>query len=376
MTGMQRTLLACVLAAAFCAIGVAADNSFLPGQFGEWQAEAPAKTLKLQDLGGDWANSPSGGRVLQEAGLTTIEERAYKNGADEVMLRVFALKDPSSAFEVYTFLLTPGMADLGLGAGSESAGSGQEAEVLVGNLVVQAELPAHAKPGILSDAVAALKAKADSSPLPPLKGYLPEHWRVFGSEKYALGPEGFRAGLNSLGQDASEELSKVVGFQNGVEAMLANYKGEHGSGILLLLEYPTPQLAEQHLHHIEQELTADAKKAGVTVERKASLLSLVFAPTSAAHAQAIRDEVKYETSVTWNEARQTATDPPIVSVMVKIFLFTGLFLGVATGLGIAFGGVRILVKRLFPGKVFDRPQDIEVLQMGLSGKKIDPTDMY
>jgi hypothetical protein len=31
---------------------------------------------------------------------------------------------------------------------------------------------------------------------------------------------------------------------------------------------------------------------------------------------------------------------------------------------------------LLPGKVFDRPQDIEVLQLGLSGKKIDPTDMY
>jgi len=29
-----------------------------------------------------------------------------------------------------------------------------------------------------------------------------------------------------------------------------------------------------------------------------------------------------------------------------------------------------------PGKVFDRPQDIEVLQLGLSGKKIDPTDLY
>jgi len=62
--------------------------------------------------------------------------------------------------------------------------------------------------------------------------------------------------------------------------------------------------------------------------------------------------------------------------MYKIFLFTGLFLGVATGVGIAFGGFRVIIKRMFPGKVFDRPEDIEVLQLGLSGKKIDPTDMY
>jgi hypothetical protein len=29
-----------------------------------------------------------------------------------------------------------------------------------------------------------------------------------------------------------------------------------------------------------------------------------------------------------------------------------------------------------PGKIFGRPENIEVLQLGLSGKKIDPTDMY
>jgi hypothetical protein len=65
-----------------------------------------------------------------------------------------------------------------------------------------------------------------------------------------------------------------------------------------------------------------------------------------------------------------------VIILSKIFLFTGLFLGVATGLGVAFGGVRVLTKRLFPGKIFDRPENVEVLQLGLSGKKIDPSDMY
>jgi len=86
--------------------------------------------------------------------------------------------------------------------------------------------------------------------------------------------------------------------------------------------------------------------------------------------------VKYETEITWNEPGHRATDPPMVLIMFKIFIFTGLFLGVATAVGVAFGGFRVIIKRLFPGKVFDRPEDIEVLQMGLSGKKIDPTDMY
>jgi uncharacterized protein DUF6599 len=371
---MYRTIFGCMLAGVLCALSVAADAPLLPNQFGPWQAEAPAKTLQVQELGPSWANGPNGERVLAEAGLSKIEQRTYKNGADEITLRTFVLRDPSSAFEVYTFLLAPGMKDSGLGG--DSAGGEHDARFLVGNIVVQAEISPKAKAEGLRELLTALQAKADPTPLPPVKNYLPARTRTFGSEKYALGPEGFRAAMSSLGQEASKGLTDAVGFQNGAEAMLASYRAEHGSAVLVLLDYPTPQLAEQHLHHLEQALPEAAKRAGVTVERKASLLSVVFAATSAEYARAMRDAVNYETQVTWNERGQKATDPPIMLVMYKIFLFTGLFLGVATGVGIAFGGFRVIVKRMFPGKVFDRPEDIEVLQLGLSGKKIDPTDMY
>ena len=371
---MYRTILGCLLAGVLCAIGVAADAPLLPNQFGPWQAEAPAKTLPVQELGSGWAKWPNGERVLAEAGLSRIEQRAYKNGTDEITLRAFVLRDPSSAFEVYTFLLAPGMKDSGLG--TDSAAGERGARFLVGNIVVQAEISPKAKSEGLKDLLTALQARTDQTPLPPVKNYLPVRGRTFGSEKYALGPEGFRAAMKALGQDASKGLIDAVGFQNGAEAMLAGYRGEHGNGTLLLLDYPTPQLAEQHLHHLEQVLPEAARTAGVTVERKASLLSVVFAASSAEYARAMRDAVNYETQVTWNERGQKATDPPIMLIMYKIFLFTGLFLGVATGVGIAFGGFRVIVKRMFPGKVFDRPEDIEILQLGLSGKKIDPTDMY
>ncbi len=371
---MYRNLLGCVLAGVLCALGVAADAPLLPSQFGPWQAAAPAKTLRAQELGSGWAKWANGERVLAEAGLSRIEQRTYRNGADEITLRTFVLRDPSSAFEVYTFLLAPGMKDSGLGA--DSAGGERDARFLVGSIVVQAEISPKAKAEGLQELLTALQAKADTTPLPPVKNFLPARTRTFGSEKYALGPEGFRAAMSSLGQDASKGLTDAVGFQNGAEAMLASYRGVNGSGVLLLLDYPTPQLAEQHLHHLEQALPEAAKREGATVERKASLLSLVFAASSAEYARAMRDAVNYETQVTWNERGQKATDPPIMLMMYKIFLFTGLFLGVATGVGIAFGGFRVIVKRMFPGKVFDRPEDIEVLQLGLSGKKIDPSDMY
>jgi hypothetical protein len=48
----------------------------------------------------------------------------------------------------------------------------------------------------------------------------------------------------------------------------------------------------------------------------------------------------------------------------------------AVVLGVAFGGVRVLAKIFFPGKVFDRPDQMEVLQLGLSGKRINSRDFY
>jgi hypothetical protein len=370
---MRKLIFAFLFAVGFCS-SLPAQTPVLPDHFGTWDAGGPAKTLHITDVEADLPKAGNTAQVLRECGLTGIEERTYNSGAESLTLRLFSLHDPSSAYEFYTFLLTPGMRSFG--AGQDSALSQGAARILVGNFVVQATLSANAKPESLNELATGLKAKADSTPYPPLKSYLPEDWRVSGSEKYALGPEAFQAAMNSLNQGSYSNLSKEVGFQNGAEAILAQYQGQHGSGVLLLLEYPTPQVAENQKHHIELALPSAAKQSGVTVERKASLLSLVFAPTSQMHAQAIRDAVNYDTEVTWNEPHQTYSDPPLVRVLYKIFLFTSLFLVVATATGIAFGGFRILVKHWWPGKVFDRPENIEILQLGLSGKKIDPSDMY
>ena len=370
---MRKLTVFFVLALCFCA-GVSAQNAILPDHFGAWEAQGPTKTLGPKDLQPNWIQTANGPQILQECGLKTIEERSYRSGQDDLTLRVFQLGDPSGAYELYTLLLTPSMHNFDLG--TEAAADDANARVLVGNYVVDAAFGAHTKPESLSALASMLNSRADSSPLPPVKSYLPVQWRVSGTEKYALGAEGFRAGMSALGQGAYADLAQEVGFnRDSPEAMFAKYQGQHGSGTLLLLEYPTPQVAENRKHHLQQALQS-LKQSGITVERKASLLSLVFDATSEMHAQAIRDEVNYDTSVTWDEPHQSYSDPPLVRVLYKIFLFTSLFLVVATMTGIAFGGFRILVKHWWPGKIFDRPENIEVIQLGLSGKKIDPSDMY
>jgi len=247
--------------------------------------------------------------------------------------------------------------------------------VLEGSLVL--ESTANVSKEDLDALVKAVEAGSEKGPLPPIRTYLPATDRLLGSERYALGADAFRQALESLGRNDFAMLTDAAGFKSGAEAMLARYASPgKGNGVLVLLEYPTPQLAEQHIHHLEEVLPAAARQAGTVIERKGSLLSMVLAPSSAEYAKALREAVDYETQVTWNEASQTATDPPITSVMVKIFIGTGVFMVAAVVLGIAFGGVRVITKRFFPGKVFDRQNQMEVLQLGLSGKRIDPSDFY
>jgi hypothetical protein len=62
--------------------------------------------------------------------------------------------------------------------------------------------------------------------------------------------------------------------------------------------------------------------------------------------------------------------------VAKIIIATVVFMVIAVALGAAFGGVRVLVKKFFPGKIFDRPERMDVLQLGLSGKRIDSRDFY
>src|SRR5207253_6503932 len=191
-----------------------------------------------------------------------------------------------------------------------------------------------------------------------------------------LGPAAFRAALSGLGEAALAPLTKEVGFDFGAEVMFASYQKAKESGVLLLIDYPTPQLAEQHLRHLETALSAAEKQAGTTVERKGTLLSLVLRPSSSAFGESLRNALRYETEVTWNEPTHKITDPPWVVILGRIIILTLLFMGLAVAVGAAFGGLRVVLKNLFPGKIFDRPGQMDVLQLGLSGKRINSRDFY
>jgi hypothetical protein len=365
MPGMRRQLLL-VFASAFLGgsnlLAQGPQIPILPDRLAGASATSAASQAALPGDPATW----------QEAGFIASEARSYSNSSH---VEVYRFHDPSGAFVITTALQSYEFMSSHVPIKNAVDVQAPYETVQVGNFIGRFySTEQNIAPETKAALTALLRRSADSTPLPPIRTYMPDEGRDTLTQRYALGSVAFSRAAKSLGCADAAALVDQAGFSSGAEAMFARYKSGKDEATLLLLEYPTPQLAEVHLKHMERALAA--AKSGDSVERKGSLLSIVFAPTSQEYAKKLRSAVNYETQVTWSEPSTTATDPPITSTLVKIIVATGVFMMVTIVVGIAFGGVRIITKRLFPGKVFDRKNQIEVLQLGLSSKPIDPSDMY
>jgi hypothetical protein len=332
-----------------------------PAKLGLWSDSGPSPRNTAEMNGGGKRDV-----LMQEAGLLNVAFRVYVQGEHKAYFTLRTFHDSSGAYEALTLLQN----HLVKADQKDFARTIYRSNQVL-DIVSDAEVDAESG----NDAAKWVQSISDGVAAPPIAGYLPGQNRLPGSDRYALGPLAFRDAMTVVGRLDAASLVDLAGFNSHAEAMFGKYKSGKDEATLLLIEYPTPQLAELHLRHLQRALH-DAKLSTSSIERKGSLLSIVLAPSSAEYAEKLRGAVNYETEVTWNEPSTTATDPPITSTLVKIIIATMVLMGMAFVLGIAFGGVRIITKRLFPGKVFDRPARMEVLQLGLSGKPIDPRDMY
>ena len=53
-------------------------------------------------------------------------------------------------------------------------------------------------------------------------------------------------------------------------------------------------------------------------------------------------------------------------LILNIVILCAILAGFAIIAGIAFGGIRILMKRFYPDKVFDRPEHMEFISLHLT----------
>jgi hypothetical protein len=363
---MRKTLLGLVLLALVLALPVDAQQ-LLPAQFGTWTKSACLEKAEAAALS------------VEAGGKEGAFSCSYASGANKLQVWVQKFHDPTAAYEVYTSGLKPGM--MASFVGNNAAVSENRLWMLTGNLVLRVDSQNLASESDLRALVKSFDSHTDKTPLPDIRSFLPSTGLVQGTQRYSQGPEGYQAAVKALDRAAYADLATELGLgpksASDGEAMLAGFNnGRGGQEVLLLVLYPTPQVAEQQLHHLRPILESKPEFAGTTAERDASLVSLVLSPSTPEMAARLRKAIKYDTEITWNEPATTLTDPTWFQVLKTVFFAAaGICVFAAIG-GLIYGVFRLLLKRLFPGKVFDRTQNVELLQLGLNSKEIKPDDFY
>lgn len=349
-----------VLLAAF---NLRAQNT-LPSSFGNWKqqgAVAPAVTQEPQTA------------AFHEYGLSGSEQATYVRGSEKIDVTAWRFQDPTGGYGGYSYLRAAEMAQSDIA--EHASYSANRGLILVGNVVL--EIAGADMPKVMPNLASLKKAvelNAQSGAYPSLWQLLPTKGMEDGTNHYVLGPTGLSKFLALTPGD-------WLGFSDGAEAEVAKYRVSGNEVSLLLADFPTPQFAQKRLEELQQQMkiNSDNQNSGQPAlygKRTNTLVAIVAGAKSKEQANVLLDQIEVESEVTWNEPTFQFTQPNIGTIIVGTIVGTGIICAFALVAGLAFGGLRIVTKIAFPAKVFDRPDQVQILQLGLSSKPINAEDFY
>ena len=354
-SGMRGRLLASSFGLLLGLFLIRSAKAELPQAFHGWDGKA-TQTISLPQLASATGDDAP---AAKEYGFLGAERREYTKGKSSITVTLWRMQDATGSFGLYTYFGKPGMTDAK--AGADHAGNGPDRYLLQrGPYLLQIEGQGFSPVEI--DAVAAAVpplTHGRENLVPTLPGFLPEQGRVPQSQKYFIGPAVYKRMVDRVPVSS-------IGFDIGAEAALAQYHIEGRDASLLLISYPTPQIAAKKLQDFQNLPALSQKDNGKTlfVERKSSLIAFVMDAPSLAATEKLLSSITYAADVTWDEYVPTRKDNVGV-MMISIFQLAGFLLMFSFVAGLAFGGVRVLAKRFIPIPIFDRPSQLEIIRLNL-----------
>jgi len=357
-------LLTLVCQLALAATEPSAPSAALPTDFAGWHLSG-ALTSSSDPAVADAANAA----VLKEYGFQRFEKAEYtREDGRKLAVQAAIFEDASGAYGAFTYYQTPAMIEEKIG---EQAGSlNNRVLFFQGNVLVDAvfdKLSAMSAAELRELAGMLLKPVASAGKLPALRNYLPAHGLEKNSSKYILGPI-------ALDRNGAPLPSATVDFKSGAEVILGKYAAAAGDSTLMLIAYPTPQIAAQKLRQIDAAHTSTPQQPGIAPildvgpffdKRTGPILVIAAGPLSQSEARAMLSSISYEADVTWNENTYVSKRDNLANLLFNVIVLCGVVIGLALVAGIGFGGIRILTKRVFPGRIFDRPEEMEFISLHL-----------
>ena len=339
--------------------------AILPQQFGGWQMQGSAQTSNDPAVA-DSTNAA----VLKEYRFSDVASATYtRDDGRTLRIRAARFADASGAFGAYTFYLHPDMTKENVG--DQAASSGDRVLFYRAHVLVDAQFSKESpmSGAELRELAGTLpRPGGNSGNLPSFIEFLPRRDYIGLTQKYAMGP----TALAALDSPVPADL---VDFGASAEVSLARYNTPSGEATLMLISYPTPQLAAEHRRRINASHQLAQTQAGESQilcsgdfcdKRTGPIVAVATGGISDSDAKALLGRVNYEATVTWNTPSDNAQVHDLYMLILNIVILCGILAGLAIIAGVAFGGFRILMKRLYPDKVFDRPEQMEFISLHLT----------
>jgi hypothetical protein len=345
----------------------------LPQQFAGWQVSAASRVSTDPAVA-----DPTNAAVLREYGFNRFEAATYtRDDGRKLSLKAAQFVDTSGAYGAFTFYKVPQMQIEKIG--DQAASLNDRVLFYRGNVLIDAAFQR-----LSGMSAAELRELAGILPLPSgntrnlpgLPAYLPSQSYVKNSAKYVVGP----ATLEKVVAPVSGQL---VDFNSGAEVVLGNYNASGGEATLMLISYPTPQIARDHLRRIDAAFQPNAQQASNAAlpnrgpmfdKRTGPIVVIAAGPLSQSEAKSLLASVNYDADVTWNENTYITKKDNLANLLVNVIVLCFIIIGFALVAGVAFGGVRILTKRFFPEHLFDRARDVEFISLHLAEDSSKPKD--
>jgi hypothetical protein len=339
--------------------------AILPQNFGGWQRQGSVATSTDPA-----AADPTNAAVLKEYQFTDFASASYtRDDGRTLKIRAARFEDASGAFGAYTFYLQPEMRKEEFG--DQGVSLGERALFYRGYVLIDAQFSQESPMS-----AAELRELAGDLPLPSGSAvnlpsfiqFMPHRDYLQNTQKYAMGP----VALAALAAPVSADL---VDFGASSEVTLGRYTTPSGEATLMLISYPTPQLASEHLRRIDAAHGLAAPQSGAVGitcagqfcdKRTGTIVAIASGPASESDTKSLLGMVNYEATVTWNQATDQHDVHDLYLLIVNVIIICAIVGGLAIVAGVAFGGFRILIKRFYPDKVFDRPEQMEFISLRLT----------
>jgi hypothetical protein len=336
-----------------------AAPGILPQQFAGWTRSGSLQTSR------DPAKAdPVNAALLKEYGFSDFASANYiRDDGRKLSLKAARFQDASGAYGAFTYYKMPQMRAEQVG--DQAASLNERVLFYRGNVLVDAEfekLTAMSAAELRELGTVLPPSAGNTGNAPSLPGYLPKDAR--NTAKYVVGS----IGLQKIGAPVSADL---VDFAAGAEAVIGSYATSSGPATLMLINYPTNQIAAEHLRRLDASHNVNDSHQIENFtpffdRRTGPIVAIISGPLSQNEAKSILDSINYEADVTWNENTHFTKKDNLANLLVNIIILCGIVILFAAVAGLAFGGLRVLVKKLLPERVFDRPEEVDFIALHLS----------